>query len=131
MYSFSVHSLPLDMELRHPGQDLMFTTLPTIKFIYFKFIVPGVLAFYLTQLFPSKVTSVTEQNQHFHRRNVSKFCPILLMADAETLVQVIVSSCNTQQNQQLATTACLITAARILTRTTKFNLITPVQISLH
>ena len=76
----------------------------------------------------------------FHLRNIAKIRPLLNMSDAETLIHAFVSSrldyCNvlfsglpkcSTKNLQLVQNA----AARILTRTRKFDHITPILTSLH
>ena len=76
----------------------------------------------------------------FHLRNIAKIRPILTLSDAETLIHAFVSSrldyCNvlfsglpksSLKNLQLVQNA----AARILTKTRKFDHITPILSSLH
>ena len=76
----------------------------------------------------------------FHLRNIAKIRPMLTMADAETIIHAFVTSrldyCNvlysglpacSTKSLQLVQNA----AARILTRTRKFDHITPVLSSLH
>ena len=89
--------------------------------------------------FDQHVRSIT-RNAFFHLRNIEKLTPMLSAADAETLIHAFISSrldyCNslfsglpnsTTRSLQLLQNA----AARLLTRTRKFDHITPILASLH
>ena len=89
--------------------------------------------------FNQHVKSITKI-AFFHLRNIAKIRPMLSTADAETLIHAFISSrldyCNalfsglpssTTKSLQLVQNA----AARLLTRTRKFDHITPILTSLH
>ena len=89
--------------------------------------------------FDQHIRSIT-RIAFFHLRNIARIRPMLSAADAETLIHAFVSSrldyCNalfsglpnsTTKSLQLVHNA----AARLLTRTRKFDHITPILASLH
>ena len=92
-----------------------------------------------TLSFDGHIKEVTK-TAFFHLRNISKIRPLLSAADAEILIHAFVSSrldycnvlfsglplCSTKRLQLVQNAA-----ARILTRTKKYDHITPVLISLH
>ena len=89
--------------------------------------------------FDDHINNVTRIS-YFHLRNISRIRPFLSMPDAETLVHAFVTSrldyCNVLFSGLSSAALKKLqlvqnTAARILTRTRKFDHITPVLASLH
>ncbi len=89
--------------------------------------------------FENHVSSICKTT-FFHLKNISKLRPMLSMSNAETLIHVFITLRLDYCNALLGgCSACLInkirlaqnTAARVLTRTRKYDHISPVLSTLH
>ncbi len=90
--------------------------------------------------FDSHVSSICKKNEFVHLKNISKLRPMLSMSNAEMLINAFMTSrldyCNTLLggcSARLINKLQMVqnAAARVLTRTRKYDHISPVMSTLH